>query len=371
MKKYCQNCYHPLPYKAKFCAHCGQKVSDGKVTMGDILQQLWFRILHLESRSWRVLWRLFVPGQVSIDYFSGKRKRYPPPVQFFFIIMFFFLLLVNYIAGNSAGFGFRQTKSGIQYGTSNDSSATKLDVYEVGKAYVRSKRLKDQIDSLPLDSMPPQVRAALDSILRQSKQTEQILGRVFSTSPDSILQQPPDSATINIGFRQLKIATTDLFEKDVETLIVQYQLDHWIDKATLRQGVKSIKDPNALVKTYLGSLAWTMLALIVLMAGVMTLLYRRRGRYYVEHFIFLLHQHTAAFLILTLLLLLHQLFALPALFWAFVFFALVASMLIAMRRYYGQGWGKTTLKWFIFSIIYFVGLNALFILSIMLAFFIF
>src|SRR5262245_60484049 len=84
LKKYCQNCYHPLPFKAKFCAHCGQKVSDGKVTVSDVMQQLWFRVLHLESRSWRVLWRLFIPGQVSIDYFSGKRKRYPPPVQFFF-----------------------------------------------------------------------------------------------------------------------------------------------------------------------------------------------------------------------------------------------------------------------------------------------
>lgn len=371
MKKYCQNCYHPLPYKAKFCAHCGQKVSDGKVTLGDIMQQLWFRILHLESRSWRVLWRLFIPGQVSIDYFRGKRKRYPPPVQFFFVIMFFFLLLVNYIAGKSSGFSFRQTKTGIQYGTSRDSSATKFDLYEVGKEYVRTKRIRAQIDSLRLDSMTPRVRAVLDSILQRSKQTEEILGKAFTTSPDSILQQPPDSATINLGFRQLKVATTDIFEKDVETLIEEYQLSHWIDKAMLRQGVKSIKDPNALVKTYLGSLAWTMLALIVLMAGVMTLLYRRRGRYYVEHFIFLLHQHTSAFLMLTLLLLLHQIIALPALLWVFVLLVMIASMLIAMRRYYGQGWGKTTLKWLIFGVVYLVGLNVLFILSIFFAFFIF
>lgn len=371
MKKYCQNCYYPLPYKAKFCAHCGQKVSDGKVTVGDVLQQLWFRILHLESRSWRVLWRLFVPGQVSIDYFKGKRKRYPPPVQFFFVIMFFFLLIVNHLVGDKGGVSFRQRDDKIHV-SSNDTIAPRTDLYRLGVSYVQMQKMRAAFDSLPESVRTPEARAALDSVLlRTNHQTKQRLARIFDPQQSTSANAPPDSITVSLGFRQQRIALADAFEGNVENLIEQYHLTHWLDKVLMRQGVRSVRDPNALIKTYLGSLAWTAMVLIALMAGVLTLLYRRRGRYYVEHFIFLLHQHTAIFLTLTVLLLLQQLIALPLTFWILLFFWILLSMLIAMRRYYGQGWGKTFLKWVIFYVFYLGGFIVLFTLGILFAFFVF
>ena len=90
VKDYCPNCHFPLPYKAKFCARCGQKRASGMISLGNLFKQVWFRVLHLESRSLRFMLLLFIPGYVTSEFFSGRQKRYPQPIRFFFIFSFFF-----------------------------------------------------------------------------------------------------------------------------------------------------------------------------------------------------------------------------------------------------------------------------------------
>lgn len=371
MKKYCQNCYHPLPYKAKFCAHCGQKASDGKVPVSDVLQQLWFRILRLESRSWKVLWRLFIPGQVSLDYFRGKRKRYPPPVQFFFVIMFFFLLLLNSMIGDSPNVRFSETDKAFQI-KSGDTITRPIDLYQIGQRYAQMKRLKSEFDSLPPEYRTPQVRAALDSLFqRADDEVGAKLGRIFSPNSTSMLERPPDSLTFSLGFRTLRVPLMDIFEHDAEYLIQKYQFTHWADKMMLRQGIKSVKEPKTLMKTYIGSLAWTILALAALMAGVLTLLYIKSKRYYVEHFIFLLHEHTAIFLLLTVAILLARFTDFDRYIWAVTIGWLLVSPIIAMKRYYRENWLWTMLKSLIFSVVYMAGFIFLFTVGVVFVFFIF
>jgi len=188
---------------------------------------------------------------------------------------------------------------------------------------------------------------------------------------DSIIGRAPDSLSFSLGFRQIRVAVMDLFELSADAIISKYQLTKWTDKALIRQGIKSVKEPKTLLKTYIGSLGWTLLVLVALMSGVLTLLYRRRGRYYVEHFIFLLHQHTSIFLLLTASLFINQFYKLPNWFWICLTTWIVLTPLFSMRRYYRQGWLKTIAKWLIFSFVYFVGFVILFISSMLLVFFIF
>jgi hypothetical protein len=327
--------------------------------------------LHLESRSWRVLWRLFIPGQVSIDYFSGKRKRYPPPVQFFFVIMFFFLLVVNHMVGDSGNIGFRQSDDKIHV-ASNDTVIPPQDLYRLGQRYAQTERIRRMVDSLPAAYQTPEVRAATDSIIqRLDNGAGRDISIILSQGKKTSSLQPPDSMTFSLGFRQLRIGLIDIFEKDAETLISQYHLTRWMDKVLMRQSIKSVKEPKTLVKTYLGTLAWTLLLLVALMAGVLSLLYIRRNRYYVEHFIFLLHHHTGGYLLLTVILSIQMFRPLPLTVWAPVILWILLSTLFAMRRYYGQGWGKTILKWSIFYLVYFVGFVFLFFIGILFSFILF
>jgi hypothetical protein len=85
-------------------------------------------------------------------------------------------------------------------------------------------------------------------------------------------------------------------------------------------------------------------------------LYFRQRRYYVEHFVFGLHTHAFAFLLFTIMLIAGRLpwIGLPLMLW------LVLYGFLALRRYYGQGWLLTLVKYGLlgvgYSVVFTVGL---------------
>ena len=103
------------------------------------------------------------------------------------------------------------------------------------------------------------------------------------------------------------------------------------------------------------------------MSLVLTLLYWKQKHYYVEHFLFLLNEHTSMFLLLMFAFWLNAVWPLQAL-WALPIIWLVFSPLLAMRRYYGQGWGITILKASAFSVAYLMGFALLFTASMLMVF---
>jgi hypothetical protein len=88
---------------------------------------------------------------------------------------------------------------------------------------------------------------------------------------------------------------------------------------------------------------WGLLLLVPLAAALLKLLYIRRKRPYVEHFIFTLHTHAFLFLTQFLAALGLLIFDSP---WLLIISAVatVVYFLFALKRVYGQSWGKTLLK---------------------------
>ncbi len=287
--------------------------------------------------------------------------------------MFFFLFTLNHYVTDSRKNLRLSMKEGRGVNINpNDTIVPPIDLYQLGQKYTRLQRYRNALDSLPPAYRTPEVKAALDSLfLRVEGDADSEFAKIFSASKDSVPAPPPDSLPFNLGLKQIKVPVADVFEHDAEYLIRKYQFTNWMDKMLLRQGLKSIKEPQALVRAYIGSLAWTLLLLVALMASVLTLLYIRSKRYYVEHFIFLLHEHTAIFLILTLAILLARFTQLDHYIWgATIGWFLIAPML-ALKRYYQENWFWTMLKSIVFSITYLVGFSFLFIGSILVVFIVF
>jgi hypothetical protein len=116
-----------------------------------------------------------------------------------------------------------------------------------------------------------------------------------------------------------------------------------------------------------------MFLFLPLLAAVMTLLYRRPRHYYVEQLLLLVHNHAFVFLVVILLWLLGRL--IPASLsssWPVTLLRLGVEIYAAlyiyrsMRRLYGQGPLRTTLKFASMSLAYFasgllmVGLTAIY-----------
>jgi Protein of unknown function (DUF3667) len=374
MKNYCQNCYYPLPYKAKFCPHCGQKSTDIKIGMGAMLKKLWDTTFHLESKTLRSLWQLLVPGLMSAEFFKGKQGRYPHPLRLFLVVMFFFLILFNSAVDKAF-----QGGGGIHIKV--DSTEGNKNVQDVlnGIPYEKQLELVGQVidlraayESLPAEMKNKNSRRVFDSLSqRLLLSTTAVKGLTLEKLDSFKIVDQLDTINVSFGFKKINLAAADVLHLTPEGVISRYGITNWADKILVRQGIKTIKAPNALGSAYVGSLTWTLLAQVTALSGVLFLLYIRRRRYYVEHFIFLLHFHTGLMLALTLAWIPLRLglgnstpLALAAGLSPFAF-------LLAMRRFYGQGWAKTVFKWLIFTLIYIIIFSFLFILGILVVFAIF
>ncbi|MEZ4943873.1 MAG: DUF3667 domain-containing protein [Saprospiraceae bacterium] len=371
-KDYCPNCHFPLPYKAKFCARCGQKQASDMISLGNLFKQVWFRVLHLESRSLRFMFLLFIPGYVTAEFFSGRQKRYPQPIRFFFIVAFLFLFTLNHLGmGSPTGFQAQQSEKGLTFRNSRNTGEIKYDFYELGRKRAEFEIMQREIDSLPPEYRTPLVRKAMDSLLQRTYgDAVEKFGSILALGADSTQTRPQDSLDLNLGFRSFRLATLDAFKLDADAVIEKYGVENWLDKVAIRQGLKTLKDPGALMKAFLGSLAWTLLGLVALMAAVLKLLYLRQKRFYVEHFILLLNEHSSMFLLLMVAFWLNAVFPLGNL-WIPLILWLLVSPVLALRNYYRQGWGITLGKSLFFFIAYLLGFFLLFTIGMMTVFFIF
>jgi hypothetical protein len=108
-----------------------------------------------------------------------------------------------------------------------------------------------------------------------------------------------------------------------------------------------------LITETLRNLPKVMFVLLPLYAFLLKLVYIRRKRFYVEHFVFALHLHAFMFLLFTVMLLLRSVDFLPGV----LFLWMCLYSWIAMKRVYGQGWFKTTVKWLSVGWAYFIVLS--------------
>lgn len=371
MKRYCRNCFQPIPKKGKFCTHCGQKDSNGKIRMGTMLRKLWDSTFHLESKFLRTCWQLFIPGKVTVEFFKGKQDRYPHPLRMFAIVMFFFLFMVNVLLKernekkSNDGLLKFSTTAKVDTGDTTGSK-NRLSGYERMQYKATLYDFWHDYEKMPDEWKTPASKKLVDSLLRLSN-IRHGLGEERGL-PDT-LKWDQDTLSLGLwGEKQVQLSVTDVARYDADELIQRYDVQGWYLKLFVRQTLKSYKNPDAFVHAYIGSLTWAILALVSIMAFALSLLYWRQKRYYVEHFIFLLHYHTGLFLAL--------LIALTGVYlgvfnkWAYlgVFWLATAGMYMSLRRYYGQTRGKTILKWAIFGLLYYFSFILLFTLGTIVVF---
>jgi len=371
-RELCANCGKKMAKKGKFCPHCGQKRFEGRIPLKSLTKKFFYKVTNLDSQLLLMSWRLLIPARVSLDYFAGKIKQYPHPFQFFFVVMFFFLLA--YTKLNTTGdagikFSFLADNSDIELDASSkatDSSPEKQsDYYFLLERYVFANQIKKGFDSLPPHLQTPAVDESLKIILEKTN------GH-WTRQLDSLFKEEKskDSLGLDFGARVLRIAHKDIVEYTPDELIERYKVEDWFGKILLRQGIRSLQSPKDLIAAYIGSFSWTIFALIIVMAGVMHLFYWRQKRYYVEHFVLLLHWHSGSLLVLTLMFVLNYYFPLGE-SWVFIILGAFVFLWFTMKRFYGQNWFLTSLKWFFFSMIYFLCFAILFAVGLLVVFTIF
>jgi len=337
----CKNC--ETHFSGKYCPNCGQSVKDYDKPISFIFYNFAGDFFSFDTRFFRTfLALLYKPGFLTKEYFSGKRIKYAPPFRIFIFASFIlFFLLQTY------------TNKGLTTVLDSDLSDKKLGL--------------DSASVLVADSVLSNVKAELDS--QEVAATDSFLNEIGVTldtvNGDNInfnladLESFRDTRDLRQGLNKYAVILEEKLEKeeDVEK------------KAKLREYIRLCRSPEQAVAQMLEYMSWAFFLLLPIFAVFLKLVYIRRKQNYMRHLIFSIHIHSFIFLLLTLIVGLYMVYkGNLRLLTTVLFLFIPVYFIIALKKFYGQSFGKVFLKFLTVSFLYntvfwlvvgFVFLNAL------------
>jgi len=89
----CTNCQ--TEFIGSYCPSCGEKKFDKHdLTIAHFAEETVEGLFHFDNKFFRTIKTLFTsPGQLSLDYVSGRKSRFVKPFQFFLIVNLIYFLL--------------------------------------------------------------------------------------------------------------------------------------------------------------------------------------------------------------------------------------------------------------------------------------
>ena len=303
----CANCGVAL--LGNYCSDCGQEDREVRRPFWRILSHLLRAVLDLDGRVYRSLFLLYTrPGHLSDEYLNGRRARYTPPLRMFLVLSISFFLMVS-IAGNFAAPPAAGNGAGAPAADGNPAAQQASD-------------------------------RPIQELLGAGDEDEQL-----DLDPQEIVE----------ALREMELPFLPAAaEEQLISLVIDQLIANYTDMR---------ESPGAFFRDFFSeSLEYVtifVLLMMPLLALVQWVLYVFKGRYYIEHFILTLHNHS--FLIVTAYLLaLTGLFGnlLPVLegFIDWIDFAIVIWAIIylylSLKNFYRGGYIVSGLVYVTASLIY-------------------
>jgi hypothetical protein len=357
-EKICLNC--GIALYGRYCHACGQENIEPKETVWTLISHFFYDITHFDGKFFSTTRYLITrPGFLPKEYIEGRRARYLHPIRMYvFSSALFFLCLYSVFHHN----GFEKPDAN-EKDASNDSGLI-ISVPDSINTRALAKA-KDKEDSAAIEDalkmITPYTRTT-DSTKRNDTNalySKKIKGHRFNvnlTNPDQ---------------RYASIREYDSIQK----ILPKEEQDNWIERRAKRREIELNArykgDQNAmlgdLMNKFMHTFPYLLFVSLPLYAFYLRLLYFRHKQFlYVTHGIFLIYLYIFTFI--DLLIYFGIVEIRQSMNWDWLGF-LEAAVLIygvwyaykAMRKFYGQGTGKTLLKFFILNTLAFWSILILFI----------
>ena len=315
----CANCHADL--SGEYCAACGQRHEPHVHTVAHFAGEALESVSHADSRLWRTLWYLLArPGFLTREFFAGRRVSYLPPFRLYLVISVVFFLVVGQPEGEAFDAGERAETTAGRVESMNSAAAALEKQTGPG-----SKELK-----------------LVAARMRQQAEREKA---ALKTEESGTEDAAPESVVEPKGVLKDQNAMTEFcnaFKKPDPTANENYAKLHSACAKITKDGGQEV------ARTVVHNIPRGMFVFLPLLALAMKPLYWRPKRYYVEHLLFLIHNHAFVFLVLTILALLELVPVVgehlgPFKFAAWVY--MIWYLFRGMRNYYGQGWWLTFAKY--------------------------
>ncbi|WP_428277689.1 DUF3667 domain-containing protein [Candidatus Palauibacter sp.] len=289
----CANCgYEPME---SFCPRCGQSDRHYARSLGSVVLEFLREMFELDSRLFRTLRLLFFkPGSLTREFSRNRRVSFVSPVRLYIFASFVFFLLLS-LMGDFGNVGM----SGMTEEDAEDAVTQPSDS-------VAQPPTEERLAAF-MAALPPEQQRKADDILRR-----------------------PEG---DIGKRIILSGAAEEFEKW-----------NWIGRLFVLGVIDILHDPSVIRQRLLANMPIAMFFVLPVLGLVLAIFhFRKKKRFYVEHLVFAIHIQTFTFLIYAIVLLLPD-EGLGGLIRAGCLLVPYPYFVIALRRYYENGWVLSVAK---------------------------
>ena len=334
----CRNCAAPV--MGAFCAQCGQPTDVHRRSVLHLLQDLFKDIASFDSRILRTVIALFVePGELSLAFHEGRTQRYVPAVRLYLFVSLIFFLFLS-VTG-TAILQLELITTSHRYFTNGTGQVFE----EKNGVIVRIEGLKaDKNGNVFADTGQSGPRLLVYGVTANGQVSTDLNAKPFFFAP-ARKQHAQISASI-----QSVLARE---HSRIASLHSRAPLTSWLESHIDRMLQTLGADPAAINGPLTEWIPRMLFVLLPVFAMVLALFYwrQRNDYYFVDHLVFSLNMHSFAFAMILVAVILARLIA-GGVAAQIALYAIALYLLLAMKRFYRQGWAWTAIKFVLVSFVY-------------------
>jgi len=325
--KNCLNCGTEL--KGLYCHVCGQKDLPQRQSTRELLVNFISSFTEYEGKFVNsVRYLITRPGFLALDYTAGRRERYFHPVRMYAFISFVFFLIFFSLPDD----------------TKEDKEKDEVELTDEDREALRQSpdEIKKGLFQYGVDTSALEIDSTMLSF----------------TKKDSATTPKKRKNRFNYGLQGIEYKTMREYDSAQATLSVEKR-DGWLMRRLTQRSIelnqkygdKPGEFANDFWKASLENFSAVLFFLLPVFALLLKLLYVRRNYFYSEHLVFSIYYYNFFYFAGSVMMLVGLV---PALGWlsTLIGYIIYFYLLVAMKRMYGQGWGKTVAKFFVFSFIF-------------------
>lgn len=320
----CKNCENNFDAQFEFCPYCGQKV-DEQLTLGVLFYNTISNYFSFDARFFKSFIPLMTrPGYLASKFIGGKRLLYLHPAQMYLFISVVFFFVFSFV-----------TREQTQ----------KLDT-ALKSEFEHKKEYLDSIKRAVSDSVTV---AEVNQKLKDSKVGFQLDESGFKVL-DS-LKAPKEKEVLKTGFNFNQEAIDSLIASGApdEDIYKEMGMDDDESAFTRRlyhQALKFYKNRSggSILQAFYDSIPISMFILLPIFALILKLFFYRKGKY-AHHLVFTFYFFSFLFMVFSILVICNLVWkGFPGWINSLIMFSTFFYLLIAIKKFYRQGWFLSFLK---------------------------
>lgn len=331
----CKNCEENFEEGFVFCPHCGQKSKD-ELTLGVLFYNTITNYFSFDARFFKSVFPLlFKPGYLASKFIEGKRLLYLHPAQLYlFVSVVFFFLLTTTVVRNQIQEIDVALKKVLEKPLVSDS--TKVKVQQAIDS-VKIDSILVSLEERGISGIDKKELKAIDSLVKTNAKK----GKKTKSSFDFNTKKVDSLIAI------------DAPKHDIYKAMGMGDNPGYFTRKYYEQGLKFYKQRSGgqILQAAYDAIPISMFVLLPIFALILKLLFIKRGTYS-HHLVFSFYFFSFLFTVFSIILIVNYIWDVPD----WIDFLLIMStyfyLLLAIKRFYRQGWFLSFFKSSFVSFVY-------------------